>query len=77
MTRILPRTHQAPPPDSVLRQLRIPFVRRASLLRGDAEEEVFVIDIGLAGVFVERARPLDQPERIRRPRAFDGSAGSS
>ncbi len=64
MTRILPRTHQAPPPDSVLRQLRIPFVRRATLLRGDAEEEVFVIDIGLAGVFVERAEALAHDEHL-------------
>jgi hypothetical protein len=64
MTRILPRTHQAPPPDSVLRQLRVPFVRRASLLRGDAEEEVFVIDIGLAGVFVERAEALEHDARV-------------
>ena len=73
MTRVLSRAHQAPPPDSVLRQLRIPFVRRASLLRGDAEEEVFVIDIGLAGVFVERARPLDQHENLSIRFAWPGS----
>jgi hypothetical protein len=64
MTRILSRTHQAPPPESVLQQLRIPFVRRATLLRGDAEEEVFVIDIGLAGVFVERAQALENDEHL-------------
>ena len=64
MTRILSRTHQAPPPDSVLRQLRIPFVRRATLLRGGGEEEVFVFDIGLAGVFVERAESLAHDEHL-------------
>jgi hypothetical protein len=64
MTRILSRAHQAPPPESVLRQLRIPFVRRATLLRRDGEEEVFVIDIGLAGVFVERAQALKNDERL-------------
>jgi hypothetical protein len=73
MTRVLSRAHQAPPPDSVLRQLRIPFVRRARLLRSDAEEEVFVIDIGLAGVFVERAQPLEQDERLSIRFAWPGS----
>ncbi len=73
MTRVLSRAHQAPPPDSVLRQLRIPFVRRARLVRGDGEEEVFVFDIGLAGVFVERAQPLEHDERLSIRFAWPGS----
>jgi hypothetical protein len=41
-----------------MQQLRIPFVRRASLVSGSSAEEVFLIDIGLMGAFVERAAPL-------------------
>jgi hypothetical protein len=58
MTPSLSRAREAPPPESVLRQLRIPFVRRATLLDGQTQEEVFVLDIGLAGAFVERSDPL-------------------
>jgi hypothetical protein len=64
MAQLLPRSVHARPSDRVLRQLRIPFVRRATLHHGGAEEEVFVIDIGLAGVFVERARALDRDEQV-------------
>ena len=65
MAQLIPRTSHTPPPDRVLRQLRIPFVRRATLHRGEQdEEEVFVIDIGLAGVFVERAQALKNDERL-------------
>jgi Tfp pilus assembly protein PilZ len=44
-------------------------VRRASLLQGQAREDVFVIDLGLAGVFVERLQPLQvgQEVEIRLP----------
>jgi Tfp pilus assembly protein PilZ len=52
------------PPESVLRQLRIPFVRKVTLVRGPAEEEVFVIDLGLTGVFVERPEPLPVGEQV-------------
>jgi hypothetical protein len=73
MTRVPSRAHQAPPPQSVLRQLRIPFVRRATLVRGGAQEEAFVIDIGLAGVFVERAEPLERDERLSISFPWPGS----
>jgi Tfp pilus assembly protein PilZ len=52
------------PPENVLRQLRIPFVRRATLFRGGQGEDVFVIDLGLAGVFVERPEPLPVGEAV-------------
>jgi hypothetical protein len=57
------------PPESVLRQLRIPFVRRATLASGTWSEDVFVLDIGLAGAFVERTDPLpvDEEFEIRFP----------
>jgi hypothetical protein len=69
MTPSFSRSREATPPESVLQQLRIPFVRRATLVSGRTEEEVFVIDIGLAGAFVERAEPLvvDTVLEIRFP----------
>jgi Tfp pilus assembly protein PilZ len=61
----VPRTRERVPPESILRQLRIPFVRRAILVRGEAREDAFVIDLGLAGVFVERPLQLPVGERVR------------
>jgi hypothetical protein len=57
------------PPEGVLQQLRIPFVRRATLVSKLLEEEVFLIDIGLCGAFIERAEalPVDEAMEIRRP----------
>jgi hypothetical protein len=46
------------PPEGVLQQLRIPFVRRITLVSSARTEEVFMIDIGLAGAFIERAEPM-------------------
>lgn len=67
MTPALLRSREASPPESVLRQLRIPFVRRATLEGEKRREDVFLIDIGFAGVFVERQEPLpvDEPLEIR------------
>jgi hypothetical protein len=74
MAQLIPSTAHTKPSDRVLRQLRIPFVRRATLHRGEEEEEeVFVIDIGLSGVFVERARALDRGERVSICFAWPGS----
>ena len=46
------------PPEGVLQQLRIPFVRRVTLVSPARTEEAFMIDIGLAGAFIERAEPM-------------------
>jgi hypothetical protein len=73
MARVFTKTPHAPPPDRVLRQLRIPFVRRATLRHGEKEEDVFVIDIGLSGVFVERAQPLERGETVEIRLAWPGS----
>ena len=67
------RVTEARPPDSVLRQLRIPFVRRATLVRDDAQEEAFLIDIGLEGVFVERNEPLPGEQVLEIHFAWPGS----
>jgi len=65
-----PSTARDPtPPEGILQQLRIPFVRRARLVSSARTEEVFLIDIGLAGAFIERAEPLpvEQPIEIQVP----------
>jgi hypothetical protein len=61
------------PPDDVLRQLRIPFVRRATLLWQGAQEEAFLIDIGLEGVFIERSEPLPGDQAVEISFAWPGS----
>ena len=60
----VPQPRERVPPESVLKQLRIPFVRKVTLVRGKAVEEVFVIDLGLAGVFVERPEPIPVGEQV-------------
>jgi hypothetical protein len=57
------------PTEGVLQQLRIPFVRRATLVSKLLTEEVFLIDIGLCGAFIERAQalPVDQAVEICVP----------
>ena len=69
MTPALLRARETAPPDGVLRQLRIPFVRRATLVGASRSEDVFMIDIGMAGAFVERAEalPVDESLEIRFP----------
>lgn len=46
------------PPEEVLRQLRIPMIRKVMLTLKGTREEVFAIDVGLAGIFIERKQPL-------------------
>jgi Tfp pilus assembly protein PilZ len=53
------------PPDPVLRRIRIPLIRKATLTRASGRlEELFVIDLGLAGVFVERPDALPSGEVV-------------
>lgn len=73
MVRLPSSAPQAPPPEEVLEQLRIPFVRRTALRRADGAEEAFLIDIGLTGAFVERAEPLRKGETIEIRFAWPGS----
>ena len=50
-----------------LARVRISFIQRAALEHAGGSEELFVIDLGLSGVFVERREPLPvgAPVRIR------------
>jgi hypothetical protein len=52
------------PPEEVLRRIRIPLIRRASLHWPNRTEDVFMIDLGLSGVFVERAATLDVGDHV-------------
>jgi PilZ domain len=69
MAPALPTSREPAPTESVLRQLRMLFVRRVTLVSPSRREEVFMIDIGLAGAFVEHAEPLpvDQALEIHFP----------
>jgi hypothetical protein len=69
MTPALSSPRESAPPESVLKQLRIPFVRRVALVSTARREDAFMIDIGLAGAFVERADslPIDELLEIRFP----------
>src|SRR5512143_1523012 len=73
MVPALSTSHAHAPPESVLRQLRIPFVRRATLASGTWREDVFMIDVGLAGVFVERTEPLPLDEALEIRFSWPGS----
>ena len=73
MAPALPTPREQAPPESVLRQLRIPFVRKATLAAPGRSEEVFIIDIGLAGAFVERAEPLPVEAELEIRFAWPGS----
>jgi len=69
MNPALSSPRESAPPESALQQLRIPFVRRVALVSTARREDAFMIDIGLAGAFVERADslPIDELLEIRFP----------
>ena len=52
------------PPEPVFRRIRITFIQKATLTRAGGSEELFTIDLGLRGVFVERAEPLPIGETV-------------
>ena len=47
------------PPEPIFRKIRISFIQRATLTHDGGAEDVFTIDLGLRGVFVERPQPLE------------------
>lgn len=52
------------PSEEVLSRIRIPFVQRATLTHRGESRDAFVIDVGLAGVFVEREELLPVGEGV-------------
>jgi Tfp pilus assembly protein PilZ len=61
----------APPPaveglptEPTLRKIRIPFMQRGTVAIGAAREQLFVVDLGLRGLFLERTQPLETGQEI-------------
>jgi len=52
------------PAEPALRKIRIPFIQRASLAVDGAKEDLFLIDLGLRGVFAERSLSLDRGQEV-------------
>jgi Tfp pilus assembly protein PilZ len=50
--------------DGVLPKIRIPLMQRGSLLHKGKTEDLFIIDLALAGVFVEREEPIEVGEMV-------------
>jgi len=46
------------PSPAVLDKIRIPFIQRATMVAAGLSEDLFVVDLGLRGLFLERAEPL-------------------
>jgi hypothetical protein len=61
------------PPEPILRKMRIPLVQRARLTHLGLSEEVFTADVGLLGVFVEHALPLQAGEEVELRFALPGN----
>lgn len=47
-----------PVSESTLKGIRVPFVQRASFTYEGGSEELFIVDLGLRGIYVERAEPF-------------------
>jgi Tfp pilus assembly protein PilZ len=73
MSPAVPKTSDAAQSEEVLRQLRIPFIRRATLARKSGTEDAFLIDIGLSGAFIERREALPVGEQLEIHLAWPGS----
>jgi Tfp pilus assembly protein PilZ len=59
MTRAtLSRAGEGVPPEPVLRKIRVPFVQKARFVHGGSPRDVFLVDLGLAGVFAELDTPV-------------------
>jgi|SRR5438477_5030637 len=52
------------PADAVLRRIRIPFIQKATIAVAGRREELFLLDLGLRGLFIERKDPLERGEEI-------------
>ena len=52
------------PSEPVMAKIRIPFIQRAKVTAEGFGEELFIIDLGLAGAFVERSEPLPVGTRL-------------
>jgi hypothetical protein len=69
----VPGSGEGVPPEPILRKMRIPLVQRARLTHRGVSEDVFTADVGLLGVFVERAIPLAAGEDVELRFALPGN----
>src|SRR5687768_14144373 len=58
MQRAAPVSTEGVPPEPVFRKIRIPFIQRAAFVHEGGREDLFLIDLAMRGVFVERPAPL-------------------
>jgi Tfp pilus assembly protein PilZ len=59
-----PAAAEGLPAEPALRKIRIPFIQRGTVALGDVREHLFVVDLGLRGVFIERPQPLEPGQEI-------------
>lgn len=59
-----PAAAEGLPTEPALRKIRIPFLQRGTVAIGGVREQLFVVDLGLRGVFIERVQPLDPGQDI-------------
>lgn len=69
----VPGSGEGVPPEPILRKMRIPLVQRARLTHLGVTEDVFTADVGLLGVFVERAKPIAAGEDLELRFALPGN----
>jgi len=73
MTTAEPTPEDGVPEEHVLKRLRIPFVRKAKLVRKGQVEDAFVLDLGLEGVFIERTDEMKVGEEAEITLPWPGS----
>jgi hypothetical protein len=60
--------------ESVVEKVRVPFIQRAALTRAGRRDDVFLMDLGFAGVFVELADPPPVGEAVEVSFRLPGNA---
>ena len=64
MQRAAPVSTEGVPPEPVFRKIRIPFIQRVLLAHEGGQEDLFLIDLSLRGVFVERPEALPEGREV-------------
>lgn len=64
MNRAAPVAADRLPAEPIFRRIRVPFIQRATVRHRGASEELFLIDLGLRGVFLERGSPLPKGDEV-------------
>jgi Tfp pilus assembly protein PilZ len=64
MQKVAPSAAEGLAPEAVLRRVRIPFMQRGSVAIAGRREDLFVVDLGLRGVFLEREQPLEAGDEV-------------